>query len=271
MTTQKDRATRFRALHAPGQMLILANAWDAGSARMIEAAGAKAIATSSASLAWAHGYPDGEALPRGILMETVREILRVVQVPVTVDSEAGFSDDPHDVGAFIAELARLGAVGINLEDDTKPPDLLAAKLSVIKDAVAKAGCDVFINARIDVYLRKLVPAEAALDETLARMTLYASAGADGLFIPALTGRSDLKRVVDSTPLPVNALIMRAMPPIGFLKEIGVRRISSGAGPGRAALGGALRAVKDLIENESTDALFREMEGNPDMNTLLSGY
>lgn len=271
MTTQKDRATRFRALHAPGQMLILANAWDAGSARMIEHAGAKAIATSSASLAWAHGYPDGEALPKDVLLQTVREILRVVRVPVTVDSEAGFSDDPQAAGAFIAELAGLGAVGINLEDDSKPAELLASKIAAIKEAVAKAGCDIFINARTDVYLRKLVPTEAALDETLKRAALYQKAGADGLFVPALTALSELKRVVDSTPLPVNALIMKAMPPIDTLKKIGIRRISAGAGPGRAALGGALRAVKDLIENESTDALFREMEGNPDMNTLLSGY
>ncbi len=269
MTAQKDIAARFRVLHAPGEMLVLPNAWDAGSARLIENAGAKAIATSSAAVAWARGYADGEHLPRAVLLETVREILRVVKVPVTVDSEEGFSSDPTEAGAFIAELAGLGAVGINLEDGTSPPQLLADKIAAIKDAVAKAGYDVFINARTDVYLKQLVAGDAALDETLKRGALYRQAGADGLFVPALADAAGYKAVAAAVALPINALIWSGLPSVAELKAAGVRRLSAGASIGRAALGAALRATKDLLENESYDAVRREAEGAPNMNTLLS--
>ncbi len=268
MPAQKDAAAHFRALHAPGEMLVLPNAWDAGSARLIENTGAKAIATSSAAVAWARGYPDGEHLPRAVLLETVREILRVVKVPVTVDSEEGFSSDPKEAGAFIADLAKLGAVGINLEDGTSPPRLLADKIAAIKEAVANTGCDVFINARTDVYLKQLVAGDAALDETLKRGALYQQAGADGFFVPALADATGYKTIAAAIALPVNALIWQGLPPIAELKAAGVRRLSAGASIGRAALGAALRATKDLLENESYDAVRREADGAPNMNALL---
>src|SRR5262249_26970594 len=136
-----NRADTARAFHALHQrdLLILPNAWDAGSARIIEHAGAKAIATSSAAVAWAHGYPDGEAVPAETLLATVREIARVVGVPVSADVEAGYAPDAEAAGAFSARVIDAGAVGVNVEDGTGAPDLLAAKIGRMKEASAKAG------------------------------------------------------------------------------------------------------------------------------------
>ena len=126
-TRQADALQQFRRLHQDG-ILLLANAWDAGSARLIESLGAKAIATTSAGVAWAHGYPDGDALPFDLLVATTAEITRIVTVPLTVDSEGGYSDDPAAVGESIARLIGAGAAGINLEDGAGTPDLLCAKI-----------------------------------------------------------------------------------------------------------------------------------------------
>src|ERR1700679_1669428 len=156
----------FRALHAPGHILVLPNAWDAASARAGEDAGAEAIATSSAAVAWSHGYPDGELIPAATLVTMVREIIRVVKLPVSVDSEAGYSHDPAKVADFVGALIDAGAAGINLEDGSASPDLLAAKITAIKKAAKARGADIFINARADVYLRNLVADDAKLAETI---------------------------------------------------------------------------------------------------------
>src|SRR6188768_1730722 len=109
------QAETFHKLHAPGELLILPNAWDAGSARIIESCGATAIATSSAAVAWALGYPDGNALPPAMLTRTIEAIVRVIDIPLTVDSEAGYSDDPIEAAENVAAFASAGAVGINIE------------------------------------------------------------------------------------------------------------------------------------------------------------
>lgn len=145
----------FRALHARGKFLTLPNAWDAASARLVEDCGAQAIATSSAAVAWAHGYPDGEALSTSILLAAVAEILRVVKIPVSVDSEAGYSSDPAKVAEYTNTLIDMGVAGINLEDGTHSPDLTARKIEAIKNAAHRKNSNIFINARADVYLKKL--------------------------------------------------------------------------------------------------------------------
>jgi 2-methylisocitrate lyase-like PEP mutase family enzyme len=177
---QRAWAARFRELHGPGQLLILANAWDAVSARTIESCGATAIATTSAGLAWAHGYPDGNALPTPVLIAALREITRVARVPVSADVEAGYADAPGAVADLVVAAAEAGAVGINLEDGSGSPDVLCAKIEAVRAATARAGVDVFVNARADVYLRSLVAPEQCLDETRARIARYRAAGADGI-------------------------------------------------------------------------------------------
>ena len=144
------QAAAFRALHAGPDPLILANAWDAGSARLIASLGARAIATSSAAVAWSHGYADGHALPIEALAATVREIVRVVDVPVTADAEGGYDDDPRAAAENVGRLIDAGAVGVNLEDQGQAPDLLCAKIEAVRAVADRKGVALFVNARTDV-------------------------------------------------------------------------------------------------------------------------
>jgi 2-methylisocitrate lyase-like PEP mutase family enzyme len=265
---QAQSAAQFRALHEKGQFLTLPNAWDVASARIAEDCGAKAVATSSAAVAWAQGYPDGEALPKERLASLVADIVRKVKVPVSADSEAGFSSAPAEVAAFVVKLAKAGAVGINLEDGKDPADLLVAKIKAIKEACKREGVDVFVNARTDVYLKSLVPDEKKRDETLARGKLYQAAGADGFFVPWVGDASAIRKIAEAIPLPLNALTFRDLPPANVLKEAGVRRLSAGAGMARAAMGTMRRAALELLNEGRYDAMNAGAEGLPNMNTLM---
>ncbi|MBI3676414.1 MAG: isocitrate lyase/phosphoenolpyruvate mutase family protein [Proteobacteria bacterium] len=269
MSAQKDQTAKFRALHAKGNILILANAWDAGSARLLEDAGAPAIATTSAAVAWSHGFPDGEALPVDVLLRTVAEIVRSVKIPVSVDSEEGFSENPAKVADYVLKLIERGVVGMNLEDGRGSVDLMEAKIAAIKQAVAKKGADFFINARTDVYLKKLTAPEAALDETLMRGARYKKAGADGYFVPFLADLVSFRTIAAKVDLPINAIVVPQLASVAELKAAGVRRVSAGAGIGRAALGAARRAAKEILELGKYDAMFASVEGLPNMNALFA--
>jgi 2-methylisocitrate lyase-like PEP mutase family enzyme len=262
---QKQRVAEFRALHAPGQLLVLPNAWDAASAKIAEQAGAKAVATSSAAVAWSHGYPDGDIMPRDVVMSAARETLRVVNLPVTVDSESGYSDDPAKVADHVMALIDLGIAGINLEDGISPPELLMAKIKAIKSAAKAKGADIFVNARTDVYLQNLVANDKKLAETIQRATLYEHAGADGIFAPFANDVSDIRAIVAATALPVNMLANKAAPEVAVLKAAGVRRISIGALTARAAYGQAMKVVKMLLNDGKYDAIFETSGECPDLN------
>jgi 2-methylisocitrate lyase-like PEP mutase family enzyme len=266
---QIQMAARFRAAHAPGKLLVLPNAWDVASARIAEDCGAEAIATSSAAVAWAHGYADGEKLPKGVLLQLVSDIARLAKVPITADSEAGYSASPADAAAFVVTLAKAGAVGINLEDGKEPPALLVDKIKAIKVQCEREGLDVFINARTDVYLKSLLPVERALEETLVRGRLYRDAGADGFFVPALVDGNALRKIADAIDLPVNALTWAGLPKIAALKEAGVRRVSAGASTARAAMGAMRRATLGLLKEASYEALDAEADGCPNLNGLMT--
>jgi 2-methylisocitrate lyase-like PEP mutase family enzyme len=203
-----------------------------------------------------------------VLIAVVQEIVRIAQVPVTVDSEMGFSDTPEGAAAFIMSLIDLGAAGINLEDRTSPPELLAAKIKAIKAAAKAKGADIFINARTDVYLANLVGGDAKLGEAIRRGKIYAAAGADGLFVPALNDLAGIREVVNTIDLPVNILTMKATPPIAQLKEAGVRRVSAGAAPGLAAYGAAMRGMTMLLDEGKYDAIFSSAADCPNFNKLF---
>lgn len=269
MSNQTERVAQFRALHAPGGLLVLPNAWDAASGRMVQEAGARAIATSSAAVAWCHGYPDGEGLPRDIVMRATAEIIRVTRLPVSVDSEAGYAADPAGVAAHVLALIDLGVAGINLEDGRGSPDLLAAKIKAIKTAAKAKGVDIFVNARTDVYLKNLVPDEAKLGEAIRRGTLYRDAGADGLFVPALIDLAGIREIVRAIDLPLNALVQKQLPPVADLKAAGVRRVSAGASIGRAAYGAAAHATKMLLNEGKYDAIFAATGDCPEFNPLFT--
>jgi 2-methylisocitrate lyase-like PEP mutase family enzyme len=265
MVSQQNRVAEFREAHAKGNILVLPNAWDAASARLVQDAGAKAVATSSAAVAWSNGYADGEGMSREVAIAATKEVLRVVSVPVTVDSEAGYSSDPAKVAEHCLHLIDIGVAGLNIEDGSDSPDLLAAKIKAIKSAANAKGADIFINARADVYLRNLVPDDKKVAEMVRRTRLYAEAGADGIFAAFMTDAAQIREVVAATDLPVNILATKAAPDVASLKAAGARRLTIGALTGRAAYGQAARAVKMLLDEGKYDAIFATAGDCPDFN------
>ena len=191
---QKTTAETFAALHAGPGVLVLPNAWDAASAAVMEDAGAKAVATSSAAVAWAHGYPDGDLLPLDKLLLTISTVARAVKVPVTADIEGGYTDDLATLADNIKAVIGAGAVGINLEDGKRDPALHARKIEAARKAADATGVPLFINARIDVYLKGLAEGEAAYQETVRRAELYRGAGASGIFAPGAAGTELIGRL-----------------------------------------------------------------------------
>jgi len=262
-------AARFRTLHQGPQPLLLPNAWDAGSARLIEASGAKAIATTSAGLAWARGYSDGGGLPFRFLLPTVSEIARVIQVPLTVDMEAGYSDDLTAIAENAQALASSGAVGINLEDGASPPEVLCERIAATKRGAAKAGVDLFVNARCDVYLRGLTTPERAVEESISRGLRYREAGADGFFLPGVTKPSEIREVVAGVALPLNVLVRAGLPRVSELAALGVRRISAGSGISSAVHGLTRRAVRQFLDTGTYDTMLEGAAPYAEMNALFT--
>jgi 2-methylisocitrate lyase-like PEP mutase family enzyme len=239
-----DQATAFRAMHQGAELLVLPNAWDAASAVAIERAGAKAIATTSAGIAQSLGYPDGNVLTRELAVAAVARITRVVQVPVSADIEEGYGETPEEVCRTVEQILEAGAVGINLEDGSKPPALLAAKIAAIRKRAEQLGASLFINARTDVYL--LGVEKQPLDETLKRAALYREAGADGLFVPRLKDPDSIRRVCAEAGLPVNLLGVPGIASPRELSALGVRRLSVGHWIAKAATSFTERCARVLL-------------------------
>lgn len=264
-----DMAAVFRGLHDPANPLLLANAWDAGSARLIETCGAAAIATTSAGLAWARGYTDGDALPPAILAAAVAEIARVVSVPLSVDIEGGYSADPREAGETVAAVLDAGAVGINIEDGTAPPDLLERKIEAARTATSRAGIELFINARADVYLYQLVPPERAVEESIERARRYRAAGCDGVFVPGVTDADEIRTIAAAIDAPLNVLVRKNLPPVAELGRLGVARVSAGSGIAQAAYGLVRRATKQFLDDGRYEAMFESDLDFGQINALFS--
>jgi len=268
-TAVTEKARTFRQLHKGPGLLLLANCWDAGSARVLENLGAPALATTSAGLSWSNGYPDGDALPTDRLVASVRAIVRAIKVPLTVDIESGYSGDPAAVAETVAALMDAGAVGINLEDGSGPPELLAAKIERVKQRAAQAGVDLFVNARTDVYLRGLVPEPARVEESLARARRYRGAGADGIFVPKVVDAGEIKAIASSIDLPLNVLAWPKLPPASELPALGVRRLSSGSALAQLAFGRTAAAATAFLREGRTDLLTEGAIPFAEINPLFS--
>jgi 2-methylisocitrate lyase-like PEP mutase family enzyme len=178
----------------------------------------------------------------------------VVSVPISVDSEGGYSDKPAEVAQNIAALIEAGASGINIEDGTSPPDLLCRKIEAVRAAAERAGVDLFINARCDVYLKGLREGHEALPETLVRAKAYREAGASGFFIPGLIALDTIGAIVSEAHLPVNVMARKGLAPAAQLRAAGVRRLSAGTGISTAAYGAAGRTARAFLEAGDSDAL-----------------
>jgi 2-methylisocitrate lyase-like PEP mutase family enzyme len=263
--TQQDHAAQFKALHAGPDILVLPNAWDAASAALMADAGAKAVATSSAAVAWARGYADGDVLPVATLIRTLEEIARILPVPLTADIEGGYSDDLATVAETVKAVIGAGAVGINLEDGRRDPDLHARKVAAARKAADAAGVDLFINARTDVYLAGLAQGDAAEAETLRRAALYREAGASGIFVPVAKDEAVIGRLAAGVGLPLNIMSMGGVAKAARLQELGVRRLSSGTGLFQAAFGALQRAAAAYLQDGDPDALAAAGVGMPNFN------
>ena len=252
-TIQIEHANSFERLHVPGKPLVLFNVWDAGSATAVATAGAPAIATGSWSVAAAHGVEDGEALAIGDVLANATRIVRAVNVPVTIDFEAGYGATPDDVGTAVAALLATGAIGVNIEDRFIGRKGLqsitdqATRLAAARLAADAAGVPLFINARTDVFLNTPAASHSAamVDEAITRSHVYAEAGARGFFVPGLVDEVLLERVCRECPLPVNVMMFAAAPSAARCAELGVARISHGPGPYRAMAKWLKGAARDV--------------------------
>lgn len=265
---QPLHAETFQQLHRHG-LLHLANAWDAGSARLIESLGAPALATTSAGVAWAHGYPDGDALPLEALVATVREITRVVRVPLSVDMEGGYADDPAQVGENVAAVLEAGGVGINLEDSNAAPERLCAKIAAARRAAERAGVNLYINARADLFLRNSAATPDQLKEALRRARLYREAGASGFFAPGLVEAEGIRALAAGQPLPLNVMARRHLPVAADLIASGARRLSAGSGISESVF----RLTRDLaagfLATGDSAPLVAQTMTYPQINALMT--
>ncbi len=276
--SQHDLAARFRQMHAIGhdQILVLPNVWDAMSARLVEDAGARAIATTSAGVSWALGYPDGEGLTRDAMIGVVRHITRAVQVPVTVDVERGYgTGSPHDVALTVRAVIEAGAVGVNFEDspgaDGAPlldVAVHAERLWAAREAAREAGVDLFINARVDTYLKKVGDDSTRFEESVRRALAYIAAGADGIFVPMVSDTDTIRRLVQSVGAPLNVLGSPGAPSVSELKELGVARVSVGPGLARSVMAHIKRASHELL-NQGTYMSLQEQVTSPQANALFT--
>jgi 2-methylisocitrate lyase-like PEP mutase family enzyme len=244
----KYRAIAFHDLHHQDRPLLLANVWNSTSAVIAAAAGALAIGTTSFGVALDHGVVDGEQLPFDVALGVARDIARSVDVPVTVDLEAGRGVTAEAVGASMAAVIETGAVGVNIED-ARPGEsgvlfdvpAQAERLRAARSAADASGVPMFINARCDVFFGSAIPAARALDEVQMRAQAYEAAGADGFFLPGLTDLATIEAVVAVIGLPLNVMVAPGLPSLDQLAAAGVRRISQG-GSSFLAANGMLHAM-----------------------------
>jgi len=298
--TSAQKASRLLELHHGDQPLVLINCWDAASAAMVEHCGLPAVATSSAALANALGFPDGQYLPWAQMLEAVARVCRAVKVPVTADIESGFAADVTALEKSIAQIIQAGAVGVNLEDAIPaglqqvdpnvrhgnplfPLPEQIARIQAARRAAQAAGIHLVINARTDAYWQSGVEPAEAMRGTLERGKAYLQAGADCIFVPGLRNPEHIKTVIDhlSADLqnddlqdavhgvaPVNILAGPGVPSIPELARLGVKRVSYGSGPHRAAMG-LLRRLADEARTSGTyTALTEGAVSYEEMNGLM---
>ncbi|GGS00277.1 2-methylisocitrate lyase [Streptomyces aureoverticillatus] len=257
MTNQQHQhatATAFRALHTPGTPLLLPNAWDLASARIVEAAGAAAVATTSAGLAWALGAADGDRLPRDRALAAVAGIAAAVGVPVTADIESGYARDAAGVADTVRAALAAGVVGVNIEDalygadrPLRPVAEQAERIAAARGAADAAGVPLFLNARVDTYLRDVGEGpDARLALTLERAAAFLAAGADGIFVPGAVDPATVKALVEGVDGPVNVMVGPGAPPVAVLAGLGVARVSVGSGIAQAAHALVRGAARELL-------------------------
>jgi 2-methylisocitrate lyase-like PEP mutase family enzyme len=272
--SQQERARAFHRLHEGGGLLVLPNAWDAGSARLFELAGFEAMGTSSAGVAFAAGRPDG-GLTRDEMVAAVALIAGAVDVPVSADIEAGYGDSAAAVGETVAAAIEAGAVGINLEDaaageERALVDLVeqCARIEAARAAAEDAAVELFVNARTDVFWLGL-EGEELLETAIDRLRAFVDAGADGAFVPRLVEADQIRRLAEAVPAPLNVLAAPGMPAPDELVRLGAKRLSVGSGPARSAMALTRRIAGELHREGVSVAMGESTIGYQQANELLS--
>jgi 2-methylisocitrate lyase-like PEP mutase family enzyme len=276
--TQRAKAEAFRAMHDRSRILVLPNAWDAMSARVIEDAGARAIATTSAGVAFSVGYPDGEAIPRDEMISAIARISRVVTIPVTADIESGFAHDAREVAETVRRVIDAGAVGINLEDQVHDGthslydlDVAVDRIRAAREAADSAGVPLVINARTDVYLLGIGDPDSRFEHAIRRANAYRKAGADCLFMPAVTRRADIERIVPALDGPLNLLAFPGIPTIAELERLGVARLSVGTRLTLNAMSALRKTVGELLTAGTYESILASDITFADANRMMENW
>jgi 2-methylisocitrate lyase-like PEP mutase family enzyme len=263
---QRRLAQDFRQLHRAPPILLLPNVWDPMSARIFEAAGFPAVATTSGGLSWALGYPDGEQVPWPDVVAASQRIVDTVRVPVSADIEEGFGDTPDAVGRNVAEIVRAGAIGINLEDGTPRPDQpvrpiagAAARIRAARAAAEAEGVPIVINARIDLYLKGAGDEASRFADTVRRAEAYIAAGADCIFPFALADLDVIRKLTVAVKAPINIVARAGTPPLRQLEAAGVARVSVASGPTLAVMSLTQRIAAELRQKGEFDILHAELK------------
>jgi 2-methylisocitrate lyase-like PEP mutase family enzyme len=263
-------------MHGPGRLLVLPNVWDAASARLFARAGFPALATTSAGIAFALGYPDGEHISRADMVTAVRRIVARVRVPVTADMEAGYGPRPEDVADTVRETVAAGAVGMNLEDSDPAGSGLfelqrqVERVRAAREAAAATGVPFTVNARTDVFLAAVGDPAGRVAHAVRRLNAYRAAGADCLFVPDVLDEATIAVLVREVAGPLNVLAVPGMPPLAELERLGARRVSVGSGPMRAALGLVRRIAEQLHGGGAFDAMMAGAIPHDEVNRLMAG-
>jgi len=271
---QRRLAEAFRNMHRGPRLLLLPNAWDAMSARIFEAAGFAAVATTSAGLAWALGFPDGEQAPWSEVVAATQRIARTVRVPVSADIEGGYGETSDEVARNVTEIIGAGAVGINLEDGChagvpiRSIDDAAARIRAARAAATAAEVPLFINARIDLYLKHIGDDESRFAETVERSKAYLAAGADGIFPFGLTDPGVIAELAKAVGAPLNVMGRAGMPDVAELQRLGVARVSTASGAALAAMSLTQKIAAELRATGRFDMLESSMK-RPEAQQLFA--
>jgi 2-methylisocitrate lyase-like PEP mutase family enzyme len=275
ISEQIRKADALRAMHAARETLLLANAWDVASARVVEDAGFGAIATTSAGVAFSLGYCDGQNIPREQMLAAVARMAGAVKIPLTADVESGYGNSAKDAERTALAVLDAGAVGMNLEDapgeNGRPLAELSLQLERIKavrEAAISRKVPIVLNARTDVYLAQVGEPDTRYAETLRRLSAYRKAGADCVFVPGLKDAATIGRLVADLQCPVNILAVPGAPSVAELNRLGVARVSLGSGPMRAALG-QLRRLADEFKTAGTYSALADAPSYAQVNALLA--
>jgi 2-methylisocitrate lyase-like PEP mutase family enzyme len=273
LSSQAEKAERFRGLHDRKKVLILPNAWDVPSARVFEDAGFPAVATSSAGMMVSLGYPDGEEIPVDEYITAVRRIAEVLSVPLTVDIVGGFGDGAEDVAKTVRSVVDAGAVGINIEDfvhSTKqllPIERQIERLRAVGRLQKSIDVPFVINARTDAFRFGPGDEGAKLEEAIRRGIAYRDVGADCVYPMGLTDAASISKYVEAVDFPINVMVRKGLPSVPDLQRLGVARVSFGPSASYAAMGLLKRASEEVLQKGTYSTLIEGAITFDELNSL----